>query len=571
MGGSGGATGRVVAALGAIPAAVWILGLPLIVVLTTTFTINQAGYIDPNYYAAYIHDFDQAAKQYGQRYYSERIAFIIVDMVFIRLFGIETGYLVARWLMFTVATASAFAIARRYYGTSVAIFAAAWLCFIPWLGRSVWWTYIDGFATAYLLAAMALLLVPERGRIYWHVAAGFVWMLAINAQVFLLAIGGLFLIPWAMINARQGLGWLMRHAGAVLVGMVACYGGLALVYAALAPEGFKILGTATFEMSSWSIKGGAANWFTSMEVFFERGLWIPAILLIFLLIGSAFWMEGRRRQSPPIAEDPFAAFLVYGAIVGALCLALHFGRSFGLLSLFYYTIYLLPACLLILIGVAGRAVRAHAAITNAVLLILSLLLCGVWLLQGLYADMIRQSRMETAMFLLGLTLAALIGIALRGAIAVIAMAAITFISVIEFGNGTYNIRNSRDEAARVEWDVYRGSIEYQKWVGEVAPVVRDVRFWYSGQGAAKGLISVQSMFNFSYSLLTKHPYPEITPEVKEAMLAREFLCLIALDEAGLDEGLAAMAAQGIAFEEVARFAHDGEAWGFRSVMVRLPK
>ena len=32
-----------------------------------------------------------------------------------------------------------------------------------------------------------------------------------------------------------------------------------------------------------------------------------------------------------------------------------------------------------------------------------------------------------------------------------------------------------------------------------------------------------------------------------------------------------MQAEGIAFEEVARFAHDGEAWGFRSVMVRLPK
>ena len=255
MGGTGGATGRVVAALGAIPAAAWFLGLPLIVVLTTTFTIIQAGYIDPNYYAAYIHDFDQAAKQYGQRYYSERIAYMLVDMALLRMFGIETGYLVARWFILSIATASAYAIARRFYGTTVAIFAASWLCFIPWLGRSLWWTHYDGFATAYLLAAMALLLVPERGRIYWHAAAGFVWMLAINAQVFLLAIGGLFLVPWAMINARQGLGWLMRHAGAVLVGMVACYGALALIYASLAPEGFKTLGTATLSMSKWSFSG----------------------------------------------------------------------------------------------------------------------------------------------------------------------------------------------------------------------------------------------------------------------------------------------------------------------------
>ena len=568
--GSGLGAGRVIAALEGIPAAVWILGLPLIVTLTTTFVVQQAVWLDPYVYAAYIHDFSLTAQKYGQTYYSERIAFIIVDMVFIRLFGIETGYLVARWLMFTVATASAFAIARRYYGTSVAIFAAAWLCFIPWLGRSVWWTYIDGFATAYLLAAMALLLVPGRGRIYWHVAAGFVWMLAINAQVFLLAIGGLFLIPWAMINARQGLGWLMRHAGAVLVGMVACYAILALIYASLAPEGFKILGTATLNMSKWSFSGGAANWFRSMEANFDDGRWLPTMLPIFLLIGTPVWLAGKRR-APSMPEDPLPAFLIYGALVAALCLGLHFGFSFGLLSLFFYTIYLLPACMLILIGVAGRAVRTNTTLSNAVLLTLTALLLGVWLFQGLHADMIDLSPMETGAILLGLTLVALVGVAIRGAIAVAAMALITFVAVTEYSHGHYNIRNSNAEAAQVEWDVYRGAIAFQKWVGEAAPVRGDLRFWYPAQGDAAPLNSIQSMFLWGYSGLTGHPYPEITPEVKEAMLAREFLCLIALDEAGLDEGLAAMQAEGIAFEEVARFAHDGEAWGFRSVMVRLPK
>jgi hypothetical protein len=568
--GSGLGAGRVIAALEGIPAAVWILGLPLIVTLTTTFTIGQASFLDPYVYAAYIHDFSLTAQKYGQTYYSERIAFTIVDMVFIRLFGIETGYLVARWLMFTVATASAFTIARRYFGTSVAIFAVAWLCFIPWLGRSVWWTYIDGFATAHLLAAMALLLVPERGRIYWHAAAGFFWMLAINAQVFMLAIGGLFLIPWAMINARQGLGWLMRHAGAVLVGMVACYGALALIYASLAPEGFKTLGTATLSMSKWSFSGGLANWFVSMWVFLERGIWIPLLLPIFLLIGTPVWLAGKRR-APSMPEDPLPAFLIYGALVAALCLGLHFGFSFGILSLFYYTIYLLPACMLILIGVAGRAVRTHRTLSNATLLILSALLSGVWLFQGLHSDMIRLSRMETGTILLGLSLVALVGVAIRGAITVAAMAAITFLAVAEYASGTYNVRNSNAAAAQVEWDVYRGAIAFQKWVGEAAPVRGDLRFWYPAQGDAAPLNSIQSIFLWGYSLLTFHPYPEITPEVKEAMLAREFLCLISLDEAGLNDGLAAMAAQGIAFEEVARFAHDGEAWGFRSVMVRLPK
>ena len=49
------------------------------------------------------------------------------------------------------------------------------------------------------------------------------------------------------------------------------------------------------------------------------------------------------------------------------------------------------------------------------------------------------------------------------------------------------------------------------------------------------------------------------------------LALSDVDDAGLAAGLASIEAQGIAFEEVARFAHDGEVWDFRSVMIRLPK
>lgn len=561
---------RVVASIEAIPSAVWILGFPLIVVFTTTSTINQAGYLDPYIYAAYVHDFTQTAGRYGQTYYSERIAYILADMALLRLFGVEMGYLISRGLMLTIATASVYSIGRIYYGKLVGILAASWLCFIPWLGTSLWWTHYDGFATVYLLAAIALLFVPVQQRVYWSFSAGVVWMLAVNAQYFLLAIGGLIIVPWVVINSKQGVGWIFRNALAVLFGMIACFAVLALVYKSMTPENFKLIGVSSLGIASWSFSGGAANWFAPLQNFYKVGLWIPGLLPAFLLIGSiAWWLQRRRNHF--FKHDPFVAFLLYGILVTLICLGLHFFFSFGILSLFYYTIYLLPACILVLIGVAGRAYRHSSAGSSISILLISAVPLLLWLSLGLYEDMIDLTRLQNLLIIAGLIAVGVFGYHVHSSVPVASMVAITFLSVLEYGNGHYNVRSSRAAQAIYEWDVYRGAIEFQKWVGEVAPVGSNLVFWYPGQGEAAALNSIQSMYLWGYSGLTSHPYPEITPEVKEAMLVREFLCLIALDDAGLAAGLASIEAQGIAFEEVARFAHDGEVWDFRSVMIRLPK
>jgi hypothetical protein len=352
--------------------------------------------------------------------------------------------------------------------------------------------------------------------------------------------------------------------------MIVSYGLLALAYDLITHGNFKLLGASTYSMSTWSFSGGAANWFAPLVDFYERGLWIPGLLPAFLIISAVVWWLGGR-HIPLASYDLLLAFICYGGLVAALSLALHLIFSFGMLSLFYYTIYLLPASMLLLLGVAGCAVKNYSSFGQISLFVVSVTLLALWLMAGASGNMIQLSTEQTALIIFGLVIFGAIGHALNGFIPVAAMVGITFLSVFEYGTGRYNIRNTRIEAAINQWDVYRGSVEFQTWVGEVAPVGSALRFWYPREGEATALNSIQSMYLWGYSNLTSHPYPEITHEVKEAILAQEFLCLIALDDAGLAAGLASIEAQGIAFEEVARFAHDGEVWDFRSVMIRLPK
>ena len=261
-----------------------------------------------------------------------------------------------------------------------------------------------------------------------------------------------------------------------------------------------------------------------------------------------------------------------------LCFALHFVFYFGLLSLFFYTVYLLPACMLVVMGAAGNLNCSKEYTKSAGLISISALLISIWIISGNFADLISLNNRQTFLLAVALVLVGIAGNAVHIFSPLVAMVLLTIllvsqhrIEVVGIGEEVYNIRNSSFERSEIEREVYEGSISFQQWVAAAAPVGSDLVFWYPADSVAAPLNSVQSMYLWAYSRLTFQPYPEITTEVKGAIMSREFLCLIALDDDGLADGLDSIVSQEIEFEEVSRFVFKGQSWGFRSIMIRIER
>ena len=203
---------------------------------TAGATLNQSISLDPYFYAAYIHDYADTLERFGRTYYSTRIAFIFPARALVALLGTVGGYFTLRFLMLGAAAAAVFTIGLRFYGTRTAFLAVTWLCFTPWLPRSLLWTLYDGVGVVYLLIGMAFLVVPTRRWRYGHAAAGAFFALAVNCNLLLLAVGGLFIPGWLFINRRRGDRWLDHAVVLALCGFLSMYLVLALALYVEFPE-----------------------------------------------------------------------------------------------------------------------------------------------------------------------------------------------------------------------------------------------------------------------------------------------------------------------------------------------
>ena len=122
-------------------------------------------------------------------------------------------------------------------GPWVASFCAIALCFSPWYLRSFTWDYVDGFAIDY---------IPRPGSrafshhgvatVFWQACAGFCFALAMNANLYALAIWGAFLPPWILIYGFQPWRRIATKAFAFFVGFIAAYAGLALAVKPCTPR-----------------------------------------------------------------------------------------------------------------------------------------------------------------------------------------------------------------------------------------------------------------------------------------------------------------------------------------------
>ncbi len=115
--------------------------LPAFLLVTVGKPVNQSGWLDPFVYAGYIFDFPNTALEYGQTYYSSRIAYILVVRFLVLALGLKAGYYASAYLALTLAALAGYALARRFL-VPPPLLVLSLVLFMPWILRSVLWTHL---------------------------------------------------------------------------------------------------------------------------------------------------------------------------------------------------------------------------------------------------------------------------------------------------------------------------------------------------------------------------------------------------------------------------------------------
>ena len=576
--------------LGTLPWQAWVacLGFPALFFLTVQKPLTQIGTIDPYVYASYINDFAKTVQRFGSTYYAARIAYIYPERGAVSLLGVEAGYYVSRFIALSVATASVFAIGWRYYGLATAVFVSAWLCFTPWLARSLTWTHYDGFSVVYLLLAGALLLVPVRWRLTGHTAAGAVFGLAVNCNLLLLVVGAAFVPGWLVINRDRGARWIIYAVLCLLAGLVVSFAASILILEAEFP-GIGFASAATTLSTSFSlIEGGSREWFLPLaQILFRQGseiLLIPIVLFAFqvfvLLRRPALW-----RQSGN-ASFAFGA-LLYLAMTGLLASSMHYLGQPWLADL-GYKIYFLPASVLVLIALAGEIETRLGSPSS--LHVASVSVFSLWLLLPLVTSWANAAMIDISLVILvgAIFVGAVLFYAVWGGHeAVVMLCSILALSCIPIMDAAYFERDEENYSPnnqliygslvgssaerQREWDVYHGAIFLQQTINASVPNVRTVGFWYSNRQAL--LRAVQSIFLWQYTIvapisLDDPGMPVLDETTRSNMLENNYLVLLGSTEEEISNGLAAIRGARLPFQFVRQVRYQGQTWGFEIVLLK---
>jgi len=570
--------------------ALLVLSLPLILVLTLPNMLLQAGMLDPYVYTGYIHHYGELLQRYGRTYYSTRIAFIFPDMVVVRMLGDEWGYLAIRYVILTAGTAAVYGIARRFYSTNVAIVVGIFFLFSPWTVRSVAYDHYDGFATIYLLLALYFLLVPKRHVLVAGASAGCAFAFAVNCNMFVLAVGGLFFPSWLILQKERG--WSRG-----LVSMLSILGGFAATEIVLGvvsyfyfPQfGFFIESAALTEATAM-FHGQAANWYIPIWPYLRSGYYhmlmvVFAEIWILLYILVSYWRGIQVLQK----KLTTAATVYLGAII-VFFLIQHIVLRSGLLTLTYYQSYFIPAFFLVITVLMGETLMRSPQTTQlAIVLIIVPIHIALWM--AVRFDLPAASHFPFVIFL-GFALAIVAAVASsRPAIAAISISIFCLLSPFAFYSSgkvglwqwspaPSHITLRRDDYERIqsssqavlEKDVYDGAIFLADTVSKLPPVLGPVGFWYGAGQEDEYLNSIQSMYLWGYSRVFPADgtgMPAMNGEIRKAIQNKRFLVLLGRNEAALQAGLVSLSASNITFSILGQKVYAGKQWGYRMLILEI--
>lgn len=547
--------------------------------LTVASPLNQAGGIDTFIYVGYTHDYPGLLARFGPTYYSERIAYIYPQRVLAHLFGPEGGYFTLRFVALAAAVAAIFAIAMRFYGFAPALLAAVWLSFTPWLPRALLWTYVDGLAIVYLIVGAALLIVPTRRRLASHVAVGAAFALAVDCNLFVLAICGLLSPGWAFFYRREGLAWLVRAVLALAVGFFATYFVLAaMMYMEFPDNGFFSFEVVTIRLA---FSGADEIYFKPLSsLVWEGKSFILLIPVTFVL--AAFLVVARRSSFVPTMAGRSTEFalLAISYLAGTICLSLifHFGIHDAWLSVPYYRSYFLPGCALALVVLGGEAQRrggrifGDAAVFGGTGLVLL-----AWLAHPALPHLAIALSWCFWLAVAAVAIGAAVALRRTAAASVVLVAAAVLLSLCVYDSDNspyYEIRDRPPEREAAEWDVYRGAIFLQQFVNAHVRPEQSIGFWYrqSDEPRWLWLNSIQSTYLWGFTRVfsaNSEGMPLIDEDFHSKVAGRRFLVLLGLSDAETNTGLAALEKANMPFLEVKRTHFRGKLWGYTAVLIEI--
>lgn len=541
------------------------LALSLLIVSTASTLTLQSGFLDPYVYAGYVNDYFGTFQRYGHTYYSSRIAYILLDRAFLLAFGQDTGIFLCRLAVLTSATYATFRIAQRYFGFSVAILSISWLCFIPWLLRSISWTHYDGFATVYFLIALAFVLVPERHRFLGHAAAGFFLALAVNCNLHLLMVAGLFAPSWLWLNRKNGPYRLLGLTLAISLGFVAGYAMLQVLFWRVTGGSRVFIEAAAFNSARDLLGGQMSNWFHSLASNIATGKLIFLLPVFFsgaiILTVALNWLNLKGAQ-----RDFCVAAALYIILLTVGVFILH-SLGHGWLSLFYYQIYQLPSCLLVLISAAGITATRAPVLFRFICFGSIAAFASIWFAR----HTISAALPDNDIWIWIALAAATMGLALvrprtssAPALLVGLLLATNLMFVWQYRVAVrhYSLWPGLRSEAEVERSVYSGAVFLQKFVRAHVPPSASVGFWYSNSPENVNLSSMQSMFLWGYSRVqgfTGPGMPLIDEAVRRSVQQRPFIGVIARSDTEMDAAYTALRTIPTDFVEVARAAYSAPA------------
>lgn len=518
--------------------------LPAFVYATapTTYLGNNSGWLDPFIYTSLIYDYQNLLDRFGGTYYASRIGHIFPGAFFEGVFGAYWGFFIYHWLVLAAASLTAFLFGLRSYSVKVGVFAATIVCATPWLLFSFLSDHYDGFSGAYILMAMMFSLWPSQRQIAIHVAAGLLLAVATNINQFCFPVFGTILPVWAWFHLRQKRKPLhLAMMGVAGMGAFAIgYGLLGLALRASHPVW--ATATATNDIISFMVSGGAQNWFMSFFGQMDYGYCFYFIGCLFSAILAVWLLKGRAER--PINDLALPAIALY-ALVMAFYFTLQIVFKTGFLAQYFYLVYIFAPSLIVAMAAVGEAERRVSPLTMTIILGAAIGL----LIVGHFVTTIKMLQDFHQLGALGSLILALIVLAIftclvflkqKTAAAAVAVLAITASFYWPYQSPTKAMM--RDPMSD-GWDLKYGVYSLVDKVKELAPVKEGpIGFWYAPKN--NNLNSLQSGFLWGYSRViigNELPgMPVIDEETITNLLRYNKLMLLGTSSEEVDRGLAAL-------------------------------
>jgi hypothetical protein len=544
------------------------LALPLAAILLVRTELFQAPGLDAYIYAAYAHDYADLVGRYGRTYYSTRLAHILPNAVAVSLLGDRAGYFIVRYLLLVAATASIYHVSRHYCRAPAAWFNTVFFSTHVWLLNELFWDHYSGSVVVLSLVGIALLL-PRRYEIPCHVGAGFAFAWAANGNPFALAIAAAYAPAWIMDRRGRRMGHIGKSLLAGGTGFVLGYSVLVFAMVSLYPDGGWRFEEVTIDMLRYLLTGGGGTWFKSLAAILLVERWYEVLIFPFFaaLALLALLLSVRNSEEQRWKTLGAATFVL---MTTAIFATFHFALHWGLLSLHFYLIYALPACVTGMAALIGQMqLTTQRNIIVVALTVFFMLQFAFWFAayplfspenSHLFTS-IAWSSIAVAFAFLACLAALVLWRPATSFFPFFFLVALLASNAFFLQNGFFRIYGDGDRR-QFEWDVRDGSLYLQRFVAEHVPTRAPIRFWYGTRD--RNLDSVQSSHLWGFSRLSASgasnaQMPTIDKGVEERLAPAHYLAILGTD-AEIEAARAALENAGLKTDSIARGSFKGRDW-----------